>query len=276
MLNKDSHLSDDELLAAADGELTARRQREIRAHLEACWSCRTRMAELESAIGSFVTSYRSVFDPQLPPEDGAIARFQARLTQRVPGAVNSWWRASAASAFATLLRFRWATLVLPLLLVLMSVGFFSGGLFQSARTRILFSSPQTPVVPDPRLTPGEAALVSKTEVCEGNAQSEQPQHIPEALKQAVLAEYGLQGAPQGAYEVDFLITPELGGSTSIRNLWPQAYLGRTWNAHVKDALEERLHTLVCRGDLDLSTAQREIATNWVDAYKKYLRTDNPN
>jgi hypothetical protein len=67
----------------------------------------------------------------------------------------------------------------------------------------------------------------------------------------------------------------LGGSASIRNLWPQPYFGRAWNAHVKDALEDRLHTLVCSGDLDLSTAQREIATNWVDAYKKYVQPNNP-
>jgi hypothetical protein len=34
----------------------------------------------------------------------------------------------------------------------------------------------------------------------------------------------------------------------------------TWNAHVKDALEERLQAMVCAGRLDLSTAQRAIAT----------------
>jgi len=32
---------------------------------------------------------------------------------------------------------------------------------------------------------------------------------------------------------------------------------------------------VCLGNLDLSTAQREIATNWIDAYKKYFHTEAP-
>ena len=27
--------------------------------------------------------------------------------------------------------------------------------------------------------------------------------------------------------------------------------------------------------LDLATAQREIATNWIEAYKKYFHTDQP-
>jgi len=43
-----------------------------------------------------------------------------------------------------------------------------------------------------------------------------------------------------AYEVDFLMTPELGGAASIHNLWPEPYFETRWNAHVKDDLEERL------------------------------------
>jgi hypothetical protein len=61
----------------------------------------------------------------------------------------------------------------------------------------------------------------------------------------------------------------IGGSNSIKNLWPESY--RTvWNAHVKDRLEDRLHALVVSCKLDLETAQREIATDWIAAYKKYV------
>jgi len=271
MLYKDSHLSDAELLSAADGELTARRQRQVRAHLETCWTCRTRMAELEKTISRFVTNYRSVFDPQLPPGDGATRRLLARVTQHSSSEVNH----APFFSMAMLLRLRWAALTPLLLFVLLSAGLFSRKIFESSSRRDMRPIAETPIIPDHHLTPGEAALLSKTDVCEGNRQKEQERRIPENLRQAVLAEYGVKGAPQEDYEVDFLITPELGGSTSLRNLWPQPYFGRTWNARVKDALEERLHTLVCSGDLDLSTAQREIATNWVDAYQKYVRTDNP-
>src|SRR5205823_4516238 len=48
-----------------------------------------------------------------------------------------------------------------------------------------------------------------------------------------------------------------------------------WNARVKDQIENRLHDLVCSGELDLATAQREIASDWIAAYKKYFHTDVP-
>jgi hypothetical protein len=66
----------------------------------------------------------------------------------------------------------------------------------------------------------------------------------------------------------------LGGVDDIHNLWPQPYRVPTWNARAKDALEERLHQLVCARRLDLPTAQREIATDWIAAYKKYVPTEN--
>ena len=80
---------------------------------------------------------------------------------------------------------------------------------------------------------------------------------------------------QDDYEVDYLIAPGLGGAEDIHNLWPEPYTSRAWNAHIKDTLEERLHQLVCDGELDLPTAQRDIATDWIVAYKKYFHTDRP-
>jgi hypothetical protein len=44
---------------------------------------------------------------------------------------------------------------------------------------------------------------------------------------------------------------------------------------VKDALERKLHKLVCAGQLDLNAAQSEIASNWIEAYKKYIRKSPP-
>jgi hypothetical protein len=72
-----------------------------------------------------------------------------------------------------------------------------------------------------------------------------------------------------------LITPALGGADDIRNLWPHSYADTEWNAKVKDALEDKLRDLVCQGQVDLSMAQREIAGNWIEAYKKYFHTDHP-
>src|SRR4029077_13314579 len=72
-----------------------------------------------------------------------------------------------------------------------------------------------------------------------------------------------------------LIPLSLGGSNSIRNLWPQSYRTSPWNAHVKDVLERRLHNLVCAEKVDLQTAQHEIATDWIKAYQKYVAKSPP-
>jgi hypothetical protein len=44
---------------------------------------------------------------------------------------------------------------------------------------------------------------------------------------------------------------------------------------VKDALERKLHKLVCAGQLDLKTAQSQIASNWIEAYQKYVAKSPP-
>jgi hypothetical protein len=79
----------------------------------------------------------------------------------------------------------------------------------------------------------------------------------------------------GEYELDALITPELGGTTDAANLWPQRYESAVWTAHVKDELEDLLPALVCRGEIELVRAQREIATDWVAAYKRHFKTGVP-
>jgi hypothetical protein len=69
---------------------------------------------------------------------------------------------------------------------------------------------------------------------------------------------------------NFPSASKLGGSSDIKNLWPQPYAGTIWNAHVKGKLENRLHAMVCRGVISLQDAQHDIAIDWVAAYRKYL------
>ena len=70
--------------------------------------------------------------------------------------------------------------------------------------------------------------------------------------------------------MDHLIALSLGGSNSKKNLWPESYLTEPWNAHTKDQLEYRLLTLVRAGKVDLKTAQQEMASDCIAAYKKYV------
>jgi hypothetical protein len=91
----------------------------------------------------------------------------------------------------------------------------------------------------------------------------------------VLREYGLSTARAGDYQIDYLINPQLGGTNDVHNLWPEPYQATEWNARAKDALESRLHQMVCNRQIDLADAQREIATDWIAAYKKYFQTAQP-
>jgi hypothetical protein len=123
-------------------------------------------------------------------------------------------------------------------------------------------------LPDPKLTPGDVLAVTKADICVAGY-ARKVRNVPAAVKTKAYTEYGITTHQPGAYEVDHLISLELGGSNSLKNLWPESYQG-DWNAHVKDKLENKLHALVCAGQIDLKTAQHEIATNWIAAYQKYL------
>ena len=128
-------------------------------------------------------------------------------------------------------------------------------------------------LPLPQLTPGDVHPVTLDELCAQRLPSGRP--VPASVHQAVLQDYNMGHLPEADYELDHLITPALGGTSDRRNLWPERYTSRVWNAHVKDELEDLLPQLVCERKVPLATAQRDIASNWIAAYKKYFQTDRP-
>lgn len=131
-----------------------------------------------------------------------------------------------------------------------------------------------PDLPNADLTPGATRPMTQAEVCVALAQDDD-RIAPRAMAEQVFSHYGIRNPQPRSYEVDYLITPALGGAENIRNLWPQPYGGSVWTARVKDALEDYLRTMVCNGRLELATAQEDIATDWIAAYQKYFRTDQP-
>ncbi len=123
-------------------------------------------------------------------------------------------------------------------------------------------------LPNPQLTPGDALDVTTKDICQPGY-TQKVRDVPESVKNEIYKEYGITSHQPGEYEVDHLISLELGGSNSTRNLWPEPYQG-DWNAHEKDKLENELHKRVCDGQMDLKTAQQAIATDWIAAYEKYV------
>jgi hypothetical protein len=147
-------------------------------------------------------------------------------------------------------------------------------LFLAFLAQVLVAQQPTPILPDPNLTPGSTFDVSAQDICiPGYAKK--VRDVPEEMKREVYREYGGTSHGPGDYEIDHLISLELGGSNSIKNLWPESHRTSPWNAQVKDRLEDKLHELVCSGQLDLTTAQQAIASNWIEAYKKYVSPNPP-
>lgn len=96
--------------------------------------------------------------------------------------------------------------------------------------------------------------------------------VTTAIKVKQLASgYAYNGdTARGDYEEDHLISLELGGSPSAEaNLWPEPY-NVAEGARVKDRIENKLHDLVCQGQLTLRAAQTAIASDWWHAYETYV------
>ncbi len=125
-----------------------------------------------------------------------------------------------------------------------------------------------PILPDSHITPGEIDATATTEKVCTVGYSRLVRNVSQSKKEHVYELYGITPVPH-QYEVDHLISLQLGGTNSMRNLWPQSYFTETWNARVKDALENELHRLVCDGKLPLLVAQNAIAGDWIAAYCTY-------
>jgi hypothetical protein len=269
MREEDLHLTDDGLLLQADGDPRSGSDVRGRAHLASCPQCGARLKHLESTLAEFGTAHEEIWKAELPPGVGPRALLKARLEElavreREKGWLRSAWRDVIERRQAAIL----AGVGLAVCL------FLAVRLHEPAeRLRIMSASLGRWEVPDLRLTPGATVPVTASEVCGVTARAVPV--VPVSLRRKVFEEYGVTPPQPDAYEVDYLITPELGGATDIRNLWPEPYQDTLWNAHVKDQLEDRLHKMVCRGDLDLATAQHDISSDWIAAYRKYFRADKP-
>jgi hypothetical protein len=121
-------------------------------------------------------------------------------------------------------------------------------------------------LPDPACTPGAIfPEATKDKICVPGYSSE-VRNVPQSEKNQAYEEYGIQTHTTGQYEVDHLISLELGGSNDIANLWPEAAEPRP-GFHEKDKVENYLHKQVCDGSMSLQDAQYQIAHDWMAVYQ---------
>lgn len=114
-------------------------------------------------------------------------------------------------------------------------------------------------------TPGVVLNVTAKTICR-RGYSKSVRNVSAKTKNLVFKEYGVKIHSGSTYEVDHLISLELGGSNDIANLWPEAANPKP-GFHEKDKVENYLHTQVCKGVISLNEAQKEIATDWLTVYQ---------
>ncbi len=127
-------------------------------------------------------------------------------------------------------------------------------------------------LPDPNCTPGAIDPrvtqdnIQSTICVSGYTATVRPStSVTSKIKTERMAAYGDTDSPS-YYELDHLISLELGGSpASVLNLFPEPYANQL-GAREKDRVENYLHKEVCNGTITLDLAQKEIATNWVKVY----------
>ena len=124
-------------------------------------------------------------------------------------------------------------------------------------------------LPNHTLTPGQTRIVTIKDLC--TTSTSLVRNVPESTKSQVFANYKMKGNDRSicseGYEIDHLISLELGGSNNIKNLWPQSYCGDN-NAHKKDKLENELHRQICLGKISIQDAQQCISSDWEMCYIK--------
>lgn len=122
---------------------------------------------------------------------------------------------------------------------------------------------------DLTLTPGQVRTTNKKEIC--SVRTGTIRNVTAATKRKVFAEYGIScGKRCGQlFEIDHLVSLEVGGTNDLTNLWPQPY--KVPGAHQKDLLENTFHKMICGGALMPAEAQKAIVQDWYGAYQKYVR-----
>lgn len=133
-------------------------------------------------------------------------------------------------------------------------------------------------LPDPNCTPGAVdtavsqANLARTVCRKGGYTSSvrPPESVTNAIKRRLLAAYGIPASDTSKYELDHLVELSGGGSSDVRNLWPEKNVLYTGPAssfvhNDKDRVEAYLFNAQCSGKASLAAIQRAVSQNWTTA-----------
>lgn len=124
-------------------------------------------------------------------------------------------------------------------------------------------------MPDLSKTPGDVLTTDAKVLCKDHY-TKTVRSVPLKIAKQVFTLYGIPYAQHSKYEVDHLISLELGGSNDPKNLWPQKYCTKSdcFGAREKDVVETNLHMRICAGRIGVADAQHIIVTDWYAEYKR--------
>lgn len=129
-------------------------------------------------------------------------------------------------------------------------------------------------LPNLDYTPGVARDITIEQVCTTKWRKDR-RHVTAKMINNVYLRYGIQRDARRnnngklLYQMDHLISREIGGADVEQNLWPEPLVG-SCNAYHKDRLENALHREICANPSDeiLKQTQQSIAANWIAEYEK--------
>jgi len=154
---------------------------------------------------------------------------------------------------------------------------FSRSIFGASLALAFSFSAWASDLPDPSLTPGafnpevNQENIQQTVCVKGYTKTiRPPAHYTNKLKKRQMREYGYADRNPKHYEEDHLIALSIGGAPhDPHNLWPEPRISE-WDAKKKDRLEFVLYRMVCAQEISLEEAQHAMATNWIEAWKRYV------
>jgi hypothetical protein len=121
-------------------------------------------------------------------------------------------------------------------------------------------------LPDSACSPGAIFPDATKEIICVSGYTKKVRNVTTTTKKNIYTAYGIvYPQPTGSYEADHIIPLELGGSNEVANLFPEAG-SPTPGFHEKDIVENYLHQEVCAGRIELVTAQKQIASDWLSVY----------